>query len=178
MTMLYQDSAWKPSRNHQGRMNEHKTYSDYRGRLDAANVLEAYLRRENFGVILAHDGKAGLEAALTQHPALILLDIMLPGMTGTEILSRLRRESDVPVIMVTAMGEAPDRIGALRFGADDYVVKPYDPGEVVARCRRCYGVGRQRMLALKIIAGWGPLNSTGTPCQSLLFTMKTGCTLS
>ena len=79
------------------------------------------------------DGKAGLEAALTQHPALILLDIMLPGMTGTEILSRLRRESDVPVIMVTAMGEAPDRIGALRFGADDYVVKPYDPGEVVAR---------------------------------------------
>ena len=87
---------------------------------DAANVLEAYLRRENFGVILAHDGKAGLEAALTQHPALILLDIMLPGMTGTEILSRLRRESDVPVIMV----EAPDRIGALRFGADDYVVKP------------------------------------------------------
>ena len=100
---------------------------------DAANVLEAYLRRENFGVILAHDGKAGLEAALTQHPALILLDIMLPGMTGTEILSRLRRESDVPVIMVTAMGEAPDRIGALRFGADDYVVKPYHPGEVVAR---------------------------------------------
>ena len=100
---------------------------------DTANVLEAYLRRENFDVMLATDGKTGFRLALHQHPDLILLDIMLPGMTGTEILSAIRRESDVPVIMVTAMGEAPDRIGALRYGADDYVVKPYHPGEVVAR---------------------------------------------
>lgn len=100
---------------------------------DAASVLDAYLRRENFDVIVATTGKTGLDIALRQHPDLILLDIMLPEMTGTEILSALRRESTVPVIMVTAMGEAPDRIGALRYGADDYVVKPYHPGEVVAR---------------------------------------------
>jgi two-component system, OmpR family, response regulator AdeR len=100
---------------------------------DAANVLEAYLRRENFAVQLAADGPRGLQLALSQRPDLILLDMMLPGMTGIEILSTLRRTSDVPVIIVTAMGDAPDRIGALRFGADDYVVKPYHPGEVVAR---------------------------------------------
>jgi two-component system, OmpR family, response regulator AdeR len=100
---------------------------------DAANVLEAYLRRENFEVQLAADGPRGLQLALSQRPDLILLDMMLPGMTGIEILSTLRRTSDVPVIIVTAMGDAPDRIGALRFGADDYVVKPYHPGEVVAR---------------------------------------------
>jgi len=59
--------------------------------------------------------------------------VMLPGMNGSEVLAALRRKSDVPVIMVTALGDAPDRIGALRYGADDYVVKPYHPGEVVAR---------------------------------------------
>ena len=58
---------------------------------------------------------------------------MLPGLNGTEVLAKLRRSSEVPVIMVTAMGDTPDRIGALRYGADDYVVKPYHPGEVVAR---------------------------------------------
>ncbi|MGC0852842.1 response regulator transcription factor, partial [Pantoea agglomerans] len=64
---------------------------------------------------------------------LILLDIMLPGMKGSEVLAALRRRDDTPVIMVSAMGDAPDRIGALRDGADDYVVKPYHPGAVVAR---------------------------------------------
>ncbi|MEF3108946.1 response regulator [Raoultella sp. WB_B2P2-3] len=100
---------------------------------DAAGVLEAYLRRENYEVIVAGDGLAGLEIAQRWKPDLILLDVMLPGLNGTEVLARLRRLSDVPVIMVTAMGDTPDRIGALRYGADDYVVKPYHPGEVVAR---------------------------------------------
>ncbi|SEL33221.1 DNA-binding response regulator, OmpR family, contains REC and winged-helix (wHTH) domain [Kosakonia sacchari] len=101
--------------------------------VDAANVLEAYLRRENYDVSLTVDGLSGLELAQRWKPDLILLDVMLPGMNGTEVLAALRRKSDVPVIMVTAMGDAPDRIGALRYGADDYVVKPYHPGEVVAR---------------------------------------------
>lgn len=100
---------------------------------DAAGVLEAYLRRENYQVIVSGDGLAGLEIAQRWKPDLILLDVMLPGLNGTEVLARLRRQSDVPVIMVTAMGDTPDRIGALRYGADDYVVKPYHPGEVVAR---------------------------------------------
>ncbi|WP_419962904.1 response regulator [Pantoea vagans] len=100
---------------------------------DAAGVLEAYLKRENYEVMIAGDGPGGLEAARRWQPNLILLDIMLPGMNGTEVLAALRRRDDTPVIMVTAMGDAPDRIGALRYGADDYVVKPYHPGEVVAR---------------------------------------------
>ncbi|MFW0699772.1 response regulator [Pantoea sp. R13S299] len=100
---------------------------------DAAGVLEAYLKRENYEVLIAGDGPGGLDAARRWQPDLILLDIMLPGMNGTEVLAALRRRDDTPVIMVTAMGDAPDRIGALRYGADDYVVKPYHPGEVVAR---------------------------------------------
>ncbi|WP_343463883.1 response regulator [Pantoea sp.] len=100
---------------------------------DAAEVLEAYLRRENYDVKLATDGLSGLAQAERWQPDLILLDVMLPMLNGTEVLAKLRRTSDVPVIMVTAMGDTPDRIGALRYGADDYVVKPYHPGEVVAR---------------------------------------------
>ncbi|KAA5927446.1 response regulator transcription factor [Pantoea sp. Bo_2] len=100
---------------------------------DAAGVLEAYLKRENYEVMIAGDGAGGLETAGRWQPDLILLDIMLPGMNGTEVLAALRRRDNTPVIMVTAMGDAPDRIGALRYGADDYVVKPYHPGEVVAR---------------------------------------------
>lgn len=108
---------------------------------DAAGVLEAYLRRENYDVAVTMDGLSGLDMAQRWKPDLILLDVMLPGLNGTEVLASLRRKSDVPVIMVTAMGDMPDRIGALRYGADDYVVKPYHPGEVVARVqavlRRC-----------------------------------------
>ncbi|HCQ8416504.1 TPA: response regulator transcription factor [Klebsiella michiganensis] len=100
---------------------------------DAAGVLEAYLRRENYDVAVTVDGLAGLDMAQRWKPDLILLDVMLPGLNGTEVLASLRRKSDVPVIMVTAMGDMPDRIGALRYGADDYVVKPYHTGEVVAR---------------------------------------------
>jgi DNA-binding response OmpR family regulator len=99
---------------------------------DAAGVLEAYLRRENYDVVITGDGLSGLDMAHRWKPDLILLDVMLPGLNGTEVLAGLRRKNDVPVIMVTAMGDTPDR-GALRYGADDYVVKPYHPGEVVAR---------------------------------------------
>ncbi|CAI0782652.1 MULTISPECIES: response regulator [Serratia] len=100
---------------------------------DAALVLEAYLQREHFNVLIAGDGLQGMEMALRWKPDLILLDVMLPGISGTEILSRLRKKSDTPVIMITAMGDAADKIGALRYGADDYIVKPYHPGEVMAR---------------------------------------------
>ena len=86
---------------------------------DAAGVLEAYLRRENYDVTITGDGLSGLDMAQRWKPDLILLDVMLPGLNGTEVLAGLRRKSDVPVIMVTAMGDTPDRIGALRYGADD-----------------------------------------------------------
>ncbi|MBU4684095.1 response regulator transcription factor [Cedecea davisae] len=100
---------------------------------DAANVLEAYLRREGYNVAVAGDGLAGMNTVLSWKPDLILLDVMLPGMNGTEILAAVRRKGNTPVIMITAMGESYDKIGALRYGADDYVVKPYNPGEAMAR---------------------------------------------
>jgi len=100
---------------------------------DAANVLEAYLKREGYSVAVAGNGLTGMNTVLTWKPDLILLDVMLPGMNGTEILAAVRRKGNTPVIMITAMGEPYDKIGALRYGADDYVVKPYNPGEVMAR---------------------------------------------
>ncbi|BDB20804.1 DNA-binding response regulator [Pseudomonas sp. CYM-20-01] len=100
---------------------------------DSANILEAYLRRDGFEVALAEDGQRGLDLHKSWQPDLILLDVMLPRLSGTEVLSAVRRSSDTPVIMVTAMGDEPEKLGALRYGADDYVVKPYSPREVVAR---------------------------------------------
>jgi two-component system response regulator AdeR len=117
---------------------------------DAANVLEAYLKKDQFQTMIASDGQRGLDLALSWKPDLILLDIMLPELSGTEVLLELRRKSDVPVIMVTAVGEGSDTISALRFGADDYVVKPYNPGEVVARVhavlRRSSGLRKPQLL--------------------------------
>ncbi|UZD97736.1 response regulator [Pseudomonas corrugata] len=100
---------------------------------DSASILEAYLRRDGFEVLLAEDGLRGVELHRQCRPDLILLDVMLPRMSGTEVLSIVRRSSDTPVIMVTAIGDEPEKLGALRYGADDYVVKPYNPREVVAR---------------------------------------------
>jgi len=100
---------------------------------DAAGVLDAYLRRENYAVAISGDGRAGLDVARQWKPDIILLDVMLPSMNGTEVLAALRRDGQTPVIMITAMGDLPDKIGALRYGADDYIVKPYDPREVMAR---------------------------------------------
>jgi len=118
--------------------------------LDAANVLEAYLTREHFQTVIATDGQRGLELALSWKPDLILLDVMLPSMSGTDVLMSLRQKVNTPIIMVTALGDDQDKISALRFGADDYVVKPYNPGEVVARVqaviRRSVGIHKKQEL--------------------------------
>lgn len=121
-----------------------------------AEVLEAYLRREKYLVRVAADGVAGLEQAERWRPDLVLLDVMLPGLNGTEVLAKIRRGSDVPVIMVTAMGDTPDRIGALRYGADDYVVKPYHPGEVVARVQAVLRRSHPRAPEEEVLR-WGAL---------------------
>ncbi|KTT41658.1 chemotaxis protein CheY, partial [Pseudomonas oryzihabitans] len=109
---------------------------------DSASVLEAYLQRDGFAVALAEDGRQGLELFQRLQPDLVLLDMMLPRLGGTEVLAQIRRVGDTPVIMVTAIGDEPEKLGALRYGADDYVVKPYNPKEVVARVhavlRRCH----------------------------------------
>ena len=100
---------------------------------DSANILEAYLQRDGFEVAIAEDGLRAIEMHTRWEPDLILLDIMLPKLSGTDVLSAIRRSGNTSVIMLTAVGDEPEKIGALRYGADDYVVKPCSPKEVVAR---------------------------------------------
>jgi two-component system alkaline phosphatase synthesis response regulator PhoP len=99
------------------------------------NLVTAYLKPEGYGVFTAMDGPSGLKAARVFKPDLIILDLMLPGMDGIELLSRLRRESEVYVIMLTARTEETDKIVGLSVGADDYVTKPFSPRELVARVK-------------------------------------------
>ncbi|MCX6083174.1 MAG: response regulator transcription factor [Chloroflexi bacterium] len=99
------------------------------------NLVSAYLKPEGYDVYTASDGIAGLKAAKAYKPDLIVLDLMLPGLDGIELLSRLRRESDVYVILLTARTEETDKIVGLSVGADDYVTKPFSPRELVARIK-------------------------------------------
>lgn len=101
--------------------------------VDSATILEAYLKRDFFEVAIAENGLKGVELHQRLKPDLILLDMMLPMMNGTEVLNIVRKRGNTPVIMISAMGDEPEKLGALRHGADDYVVKPYNPKEVVAR---------------------------------------------
>ncbi len=99
------------------------------------NLVTAYLKPEGYEVFTAADGNAGLKAARTYKPDLIVLDLMLPGKDGFEVLSQLRRESNVYVILLTAKTEESDKIVGLSVGADDYVTKPFSPRELVARIK-------------------------------------------
>jgi two-component system alkaline phosphatase synthesis response regulator PhoP len=99
------------------------------------NLVSAYLKAEGYQVYTAADGNAGLKAARAYKQDLLILDVMLPGMDGIELLSRLRRESDVYVLMLTARTEETDKLVGLSVGADDYVTKPFSPREVVARVK-------------------------------------------
>jgi DNA-binding response OmpR family regulator len=100
-----------------------------------AEVVELYLRRAGFDVNVVGDGKAALDAVERQMPDLVVLDIMLPGIDGFEITRWLRDQSNVPIIMLTARRGEADRIAGLEMGADDYVVKPFSPQELVSRVR-------------------------------------------
>lgn len=99
------------------------------------NLVTAYLKPEGYEVHTAMDGPSGLKVARVFKPDLIILDLMLPGMDGIELLSRLRRESEVYVIMLTARTEETDKIVGLSVGADDYVTKPFSPRELTARVK-------------------------------------------
>jgi two-component system alkaline phosphatase synthesis response regulator PhoP len=98
-------------------------------------LVTAYLKPEGYEVFTASDGPSGLKAARAYKPDILVLDIMLPGMDGMELLSKLRRESDVYVIMLTAKTEEIDKIVGLSVGADDYVTKPFSPRELAARVK-------------------------------------------
>ena len=98
-----------------------------------ANWVKVYFERAGFSAEVAHDGESGLELARDLAPDLVILDLMLPRLDGVELCRILRRESDVPIIMLTAKESPPERIIGLDTGADDYIVKPFDPDEVIAR---------------------------------------------
>jgi two-component system alkaline phosphatase synthesis response regulator PhoP len=100
-----------------------------------SNLVVSYLHKAGYEVYTAADGPGGLKAARTVKPDLIVLDIMLPGTDGLEVLTQLRRESNVYVILLTAKTEEMDRVLGLSIGADDYVTKPFSPRELTARVR-------------------------------------------
>jgi DNA-binding response OmpR family regulator len=100
--------------------------------------LEYSLKQEGFQVVVAHDGHQALEVAREEAPDLIVLDIMLPGMDGWETCRRLRQESTVPIIMLTARGQEIDRVLGLEIGADDYLAKPFSFRELLARIRAVF----------------------------------------
>src|SRR2546423_4706425 len=103
--------------------------------LDLCELLAKYLSREGFEFEMVHNGEAGVNCALSGAYALIVLDVMLPNMNGFEVLSQIRTRSQTPVLMLTARGDDVDRIVGLEMGADDYLPKPFNPRELVARIR-------------------------------------------
>lgn len=99
------------------------------------NILNSAARKEGFDTVLAQDGQQALEEFYAKKPQVVLLDVMMPKLDGFQVCREIRRQSDVPVIMVTARGEDFEKIMGLDIGADDYIVKPFSPGEVMARVR-------------------------------------------
>ena len=99
-------------------------------------LLAESLNTEGFAIEAVHNGPHGLERALSQDHALVILDLMLPGMGGLDVLRRIRARSQVPVLILTARGEDVERIFGLEIGADDYLPKPFNPRELIARCQR------------------------------------------
>ncbi|HHU62988.1 MAG TPA: response regulator transcription factor [Clostridiales bacterium] len=100
-----------------------------------AEVIRLYLLKEQYDVVVAHDGREGIEMFKNKTPDLVLLDIMLPVMDGWEVCKKLRSISNTPIIMLTAKDETIDKVLGLELGADDYVVKPFEPKELVARIK-------------------------------------------
>src|SRR5436853_5208638 len=112
-----------------------------------AQILRLYLEQTGYTVLTASDGVAGLELHAREHPDLVILDLMLPALDGMEVCRRIRAWANTPILMLTARQGEEDRIAGLELGADDYLVKPFSPSEVVSRVkailRRSQGAGEQ-----------------------------------
>ncbi len=111
-----------------------------------ASLIKLYLEREGFQTVIAYDGRQALELAEQHRPIFVILDLMLPLLDGWEVCRRLRQSSGVPILMLTARGEEVDRVSGLALGADDYVVKPFSPRELVARVKAILRRGRLEVL--------------------------------
>ena len=103
--------------------------------LNICELLRLYLEKEGFEVVMAHDGEEAIAKFESEKPSLILLDIMMPKLDGWQVCRQIRQKSDCPIIMLTAKGETFDKVLGLELGADDYVVKPFDTKEIVARIK-------------------------------------------
>ena len=124
---------------------------------ELCDLLSQYLEQEGFTVAARHDGRDGLSAARSGDYAFLILDVMLPGCNGFDLLRQLRQHSTMPVIMLTARGDEVDRIVGLEMGADDYLPKPFNPRELVARIRAIQrrgenGLGQRKAVPGKIMA--------------------------
>jgi DNA-binding response OmpR family regulator len=108
-----------------------------------ASLVALYLEREGFQTIIAHDGQEALDLARRHQPVFVVLDLMLPLVDGWEVCRQLRQSSDVPILILSAREEEIDRVSGLTLGADDYVVKPFSPRELVARVKAILRRGRQ-----------------------------------
>lgn len=98
-------------------------------------LLKLYIEKDGFSTVLAYDGINAVKLATNENPDLILLDVMLPGLDGWQVCREIRKTSQVPIILVTAKGEVFDKVLGLELGADDYVTKPFDTKEIVARIK-------------------------------------------
>ena len=98
-------------------------------------LLRLYLEKEGYALAIANDGEEALAKFSSEAPDLILLDIMMPKLDGWQVCREIRKKSNVPIIMITAKGETFDKVLGLELGSDDYVVKPFDPKEIVARIK-------------------------------------------
>ncbi len=115
--------------------------------VNICELLRLYLEKEQYNVVIANDGNEAIAKFNSESPELILLDIMMPGLDGWQVCREIRKKSNVPIIMITAKGETFDKVLGLELGADDYVVKPFDAKEIVARIKavlRRTGSGTQQ----------------------------------
>ena len=122
-----------------------------------ASLVAMYLEREGFHTVIAHDGETALVLAQIHKPGFVILDLMLPVLDGWEVCRQLRKTSDVPILMLTARDEEVDRVSGLTLGADDYVVKPFSPRELVARVKAILRRGRLKGSSDKPILSQGDL---------------------
>lgn len=128
--------------------------------VELAGMMRDYLVTEGFDVAMAHDGESGVREALSGRHAIAVLDVMMPGINGIEVLHRIRGESAMPVVMLTARGDDTDRIVGLELGADDYVPKPCTPRELTARIRAILkrvvgaGLGQARVIKAGALSLW------------------------
>ena len=120
-------------------------------------ILQAYLERDGYQVIVAYDGQSALELARSNSPDLIILDLMLPEVSGWDVCRELRKESNVPVIMLTARDDTTDKIIGLELGADDYVTKPFDPKEIISRVRAVLRRSESKAVVSKAILSIGDI---------------------